>query len=93
MKRSYLLVYNNQLGTRDQVKEALNHSPIITWRYDMPNSFYLISESSAREIAGYLKDKLGSGRFIVSEIENNYWGFGSKETWHLIKNKELKSKK
>ena len=93
MRRCYLLVYNNALGNREQIKEALNQPPFITWRSDLPNCFYVISEASARELATYLKEKLGAGRFIISEIGENYWGFGKKDTWYLIKNKRLNTAK
>jgi len=92
MKKSYLLVYNDQFGTREQVKAAIDScSLVITWRYDMPHSFYLISEASAKELGTKLYEARGSGRFVLTEMEH-YWGRASKDTWHLVKNKSLRPK-
>ena len=92
MKKAYVMIYNDEVGTRDQVKEVLNHHPIETWRYDIPNSFYLVSEESARAISEYIRSKLPQGRFVVTEISNNYWGHTTPDTWHLIKHKAHKPK-
>ena len=93
MKRSYLLIYNDALGTREQVKNAVDAAPmIITWRYDIPHAFYLVSESSAHEIADHLYGALGDGRLVVTEIGDNYWGRTHKDTWYFIKNKKVKPK-
>ena len=88
MKKAYLMIYNDELGTRDQVKEVLDFHPVVTWRYDTPNSFYLISEGSAREVSDYIRSKLPQGRFVVTEIAGNYWGYSTADTWYLIKNKD-----
>jgi hypothetical protein len=93
MKKAYLLSYNDALGTREQVKEALDGMSIIdTWRYDIPHTFYLVSEHSAQEISEAIHQALGSGRYVVSEISDNYWGRGAKDTWYFIKNKRVRPK-
>ena len=93
MKKIYLLIYNDTLGTREQVKNAVDSAPMInTWRYDIPHAFYLVSESSAKEIANHLQSTLGDGRLIVTEIGENYWGRTHKDTWYFIKNKKVKPK-
>jgi hypothetical protein len=93
MKKTYLFVYNDVLGTREQVKEALNKSPLVlTWRYDIPHAFYLVSEAQAKEISEMLHETLGNGRFLVTELSDNYWGRGHKDTWYLIKNKQVRPK-
>jgi hypothetical protein len=95
MKKSYLLAYNATVGSREEVKTVLDGCPFIeTWRYDIPNTFYLVSESSAREISDYLFQGVGNkGQHVVTEImPTNYWGRSSNDTWHLIKNKQVKPK-
>lgn len=88
MKKTYLLAYSDVLGTRAQLKTALDHIALVDdWRYDIPHTFYLLSQASAREIAEALQRALGSGRFIVSEIGDNYWGKGSTDTWRFISGK------
>jgi hypothetical protein len=92
MKKAYLLLFSNEFASRDAVKIFANASPLVyTWRYDLPNSFYLISENSAREIAEGLQRAIGNkNRFIVTEINENHWGWLPDDTWYLIKNKSVK---
>jgi hypothetical protein len=64
---------------------------IITWRYDQPHAFYLISNKDAKTIAARLHDLAGGkGRFIVSEITDNSSGWITTESWYLIQNKQQK---
>lgn len=89
MRRAYLMVYSDALGTRDQVKACLDALPeIITWRYDLPHSFYLISEEeSATTLADLITMKMGKGRFIISEIGSNKQGWLPDKTWYFINKK------
>ena len=51
MKKVYLFIYSDNFGSRDDVKDYISQSPYIdTWRYDISNSFYLISEYDARTL-------------------------------------------
>jgi len=94
MKKAYLLLYDSFLGDRDAVKDTLNQMYMIDkWRYDMPNSFYIISEYSAEQIANEIRKKSGDkGKFIVSEIPANSYGWLTNESWYLIQNKVYKPK-
>ena len=89
MKKAYLLVYSDLFGSREEVKDYLNSmQDVDTWRYDLPNCFYLISEESAETLADQLIElSEGKGRFIVSETTDNRQGLLSQETWFLIENK------
>lgn len=88
MRKAYILVYSDSLGTREVVKNCLNNiGLIIHWRHDMPNSFYIISESSAQELSDSIVKKLGKKRFLITEISSNKQGMLPKETWDLINNK------
>ena len=50
-RRSYLFIYGDPLGSREAITEFLNSRPeILYWRYDMPNTFYLISEKIAARL-------------------------------------------
>jgi len=93
MRKAYILVYSDNLGSRAQVKECIdNISEVITWRCDMPNSFYLISENSANEIASAIHNYTGKTKFLVTEITSNKQGWLSKDTWYLINNKKHQPK-
>ncbi|MCA0153762.1 hypothetical protein [Winogradskyella vincentii] len=89
MRKAYLLVYSNSLGTREKVKNCLDKSNlVIHWRYDLPNAFYIISEDSANELSDMIRGKLGNGRFIVTEISSNKQGWLPRQTWDLINKKK-----
>lgn len=94
MKKTYLLVYSGAVGDRGRVKGILNQLYMIdTWRYDLPNCFYIVSEYSAKQISEELRSKFSKkGRFIVSEIPSNSYGWLAEGSWHLIQNHELKPK-
>ena len=86
--KTYLLVYANSLGDREYVKQVLGAIPIIrNWRYDMPNSFYLWSDTTAQDIVTSIAEKVGdatSKRFLVVEITSNKQGYLTKDTWAFI---------
>ena len=43
MSNFYLFIYSDSLGNREEVKDILNDIPdVLSWRYDMPNSFYIV---------------------------------------------------
>ena len=93
MRKAYLLAYSDAKVTRAQITNFLNASSlIITWRYDMPNSYYLISEHSAAEISAALREQLVPFRHLLVEINENYAGWLLSDSWYLIKQKKIKPK-
>jgi hypothetical protein len=94
MRKAYLLAYSSTLGTQDEVKECLNTLPqVITWRLDLPNAIYIISEEEALTLAELIrKCRGGKGRFIITEIPSNSNGWLTPESWFLIQNKRQKPK-
>jgi hypothetical protein len=93
MKMAYLLVYNDALGSREDVKRCLNEmDEVTTWRYDLPHSFYFVSESDARTLAESIRKRLGKGRFLIAEITDNKQGWLPSDTWYLLNNKAHKPK-
>ena len=95
MRKSYLLVYSNKVGSRSTVKNTLDSmDEVNTWRYDLDNCFIVVSESSAKELSQSFRSfsEHKTGRFIFSEIPSNNWGWLSSRAWFLIKHKKLKPK-
>lgn len=90
MKIAYFFAFSDDLGTREQVKSCIDSMPIILkWRYDMTNSFYLVSEESAQTIADQIRQKMNNnGRFIVTELGSNRWGWLTKASWYLMDHKD-----
>ena len=91
MRKVYLLVYSSSLGNREEVRACIKSLPeIITWRYDMPNTFYMVSEFEAQDISDAIRKYFtGKGRFLVTEVTENRQGLLLKKTWYFIKNKKV----
>ena len=89
MRLAYIFVYSDGVGTREEVKAVLNKIPeIITWRYDMPNTFYVISESPAHVISEKFHSINGDkGTWIFSEVTDNKQGWLTETTWYLLNHK------
>ena len=93
MRKSYILIYNDSVGSRKQVKEWANTSAlVITWRFDLPNCFYLISQNSSEELGNSLREKMGSGRFLITETNDNRYGWLPQESWYLMRHRKHKPK-
>lgn len=89
MNKVYLLIYATTFGDREVIKNWFNQeSGIVHWRYDLPNTFYIVSPKSASELSDSLGNFVGKkGRFLITEISDNRQGLLPKETWYLFKNK------
>lgn len=92
MRKAYILLYSEATGGRDTIREWCNREPkILHWRYDMPYSFYLISEADAADLAESLGNHLQKkGRFLIVEASENRQGWLPSETWYLLRNKRRK---
>ena len=89
MKRAYLLIYNDAMGTREEVKEFIDkHQEISNWRYDLPHMFYLISEKSAGELYEIIQElNKEKGFFLICEAGENKEGWLPEDTWTLMREK------
>lgn len=85
----YLLVYGNNLGTREQLVAVLNAMKEVRhWRYDMPNSFYIFSDSPAKELIDKIRRLRGNkGRCILVRMDV-YSGWLPDKTWSLLKRED-----
>ena len=94
MKKSYIFLFSNSAGTRSQMENYLNRmSNVIHWRTEMGNSFFIVSENTAHEIAKEFESIAGTkGRFIFIEYNENAQGRLTEEGWYLLKNKVHKPK-
>ena len=91
MRKSYIMIYSNALGSRDEIKECVDSlEQVIHWRFDMPNSFYLVSEENASTLAKAIREYLEKDeRFLITEyMADNAQGWLPKKTWSLLKEKK-----
>ena len=89
-RQAYLLVYNDEVGTREQIRDFIDGvAEILNWRYDMPHAFYVVSECSADELADILLDFTDErGRFLIAEVTDNKQGWLPRRTWEMLNNKQ-----
>ena len=90
MIHAYLFIYDDAVGTREQLKEFLDKRPevISHWRYDLPHAFYLVSEKTAQELYAMLQEwNQERGRFLICEVGTNKQGWLPKKTWTLLNEK------
>jgi hypothetical protein len=88
----FLLVYGRELGTRPQIKACLNILPQVkSWRSELPNSFFIKSEISAKELANTLQTCLGveKPKFFIVEIPphtdaDRSWGWLVHDSWVFL---------
>ena len=88
--KAYILVYSG--FTRVEVRELLKEMPEIkVWRFDMPNSFYVISSSSAKALSKSFREYSNGEhkRFIFVEITENRAGWLPRRTWSVLSDKRL----
>jgi hypothetical protein len=90
MPKAYIFIYSQRFGDREFVKGVVNRIPEITnWRYDLPNTFYLVSELSADELAKRVTEVAGKkARHLITELSENSQGLLPRKTWHLLNEKE-----
>ena len=89
MSKAYILVYEDKIGSRERVRDFLDkQSKIETWRFDLPNTFYLISDYSANELADvFLRLTEKDGRFIIAHLGADKQGWLPRDTWNFINQK------
>ena len=89
MRRAYLFVYADDLGTRDEIKDFINARPeVLYWRYDLPNTFYLISDQAAQVLSDTIHTfNKREASYIVCEAGENKQGWLVPDTWHLLNSK------
>jgi hypothetical protein len=97
--KTYLIVYSGDISAKHCIKSWADSSPlVISWRYDMPNSMYLLSASDAGALAQNLEaslpsiakrsglrgDRMIPDRFLITEIASNHHGLLPAGTWNFF---------
>lgn len=91
MRKTYIFVYSNALGSREEVRQIVDSiQEIVNWIYGIPNCFFIQSNRTADELVDLIKGKFpGDGKmFFVSEITDNRQGYLSQDLWKFIKQDE-----
>ena len=88
MSKVFLLAYGRELGTRPRIKACLNSMPeIISWRSEIPSTFFLLSDTDAKTLAINLQKCLEAEkpRFIITELSSETWGWLARDSWNFLK--------
>ena len=87
----YIFIYSSGFGDREDVKQILSRiKGIMSWRYDLPNMFYLQSDLSAFEISESIRRIKPNNRFIVSQVTPSQSdGWLPSESWAFLKDYQV----
>ena len=94
-QKAYLFIYGNAVGSREEMVEFVDNIPQIeNWRYELPNTFYLISNLSSQELYTIIQKRNREiGVFLIMEINpSNMQGWLSKESWDFLVSEYEKDK-
>lgn len=96
MKKSYIFIFNSKLGTNEEVKNFLNTcDQITTWRSEIPNSFFIVSELPAQKLYDFVVNYFGqkAGAYLIAEyVPENSQGLLTKRSWHVLNERKLPPK-
>lgn len=90
--KSYLFTYNDKLGTREEITQFIDGlEEVITWRYELPNTFFLVSEDDLDTIFNRIVQRFSTrGRFLLTEYSaENSQGLLTKRGWQVLNEKNL----
>src|SRR5690242_14327896 len=93
-KKSYIFIYDEKLGTREQLVDYLDGlDEIINWRYELPNCFFIVSRENADKLCELItkfsdnmenKERL----FLISQYHrSNSQGWLLSEGWNFLNDK------
>ncbi len=95
MRKSYVFIFNANLGTNEDIKDYLNASEyVITWRKELDSVYFFVSDYTAQEIYNDVSQYFGKGKgiFLITEVTGNKQGLLNKRSWHLLNEKKLPPK-
>ncbi len=90
MNWAYLLIFNDEVGTRQEVLDFLDSVKEITyWYVCMPHAVFFTSTLTAGGISDLFKQRFGTDkgqRFFITEVHKDRQGWLPKQVWHMLKN-------
>lgn len=88
---AYLVIFDDELGTRTQVQEFLDSLPEVKdWYACIPHCVFFTSTATAGGIAEDIQERFGkgAGRFMVVEVHSDRQGWLPKRAWKMFRNPE-----
>ena len=91
-RHSYVFVYANALGTREELIDFFNQLPgIAAWRYEIPNCFYIVADLTAEQLAHGANGRFG-GRGYFLYVQYNFLnseGWLPQPSWSILNEQKI----
>lgn len=96
MKKSYVFIYNAELGSREEIRSFISNCAIIdTWRFELPQTFFIVSKNDSSDICARIREHFGEekgGYLVIEYSESNAEGMMLERSWDLLSDKKLPPK-
>lgn len=96
MKSTYMFSHNTTFATHKEIVDYFKSSElIITWRKELPFSYFIVSEADASEICNEMIKTLGNepgAQFLVAQLNANCQGLLEERSWTIINEQRLPPK-
>ena len=90
MTWAYLVVFNNSLGSQDEVRELLDSMSEVTYWYScLPHCIFFTCTLGANDIADRFYARFGKSRgnrFLITEVHDDRQGWLPEKAWNLFTN-------
>lgn len=96
MKKTYIFSHSNNFGTHEEIVEFIGECGFIhTWRRELPNTYFIVSEANANDIASKIMQHFSNNdgaAFLVAELNDNSQGLLHERSWSIINEQKLPPK-
>ena len=84
---AYILVFDDGMGTRQQIQAYLNSRPeILNWYACMSNAIFIVSEETATTLQKIISEFNTNGaNFIVLDLKTDRNGWLPSRAWEFMK--------
>lgn len=86
---AYILVFDDGLGTRQEVQSFLNtRSEILNWYACMSNAIFIVSDQTAAALQKIISEYNAgkNANFIILDVKTDRQGWLPRKAWDFISN-------
>jgi hypothetical protein len=83
--KTYLVVLSGKYPHQAVVDYLDKHPRIDNWFFSFPNSVFVVTEMSARELSRVIQAPFGKYRHFVTRVSTDRWGRLPTKHWTLFK--------
>ncbi len=85
MPQTYVILFTSSELRDTFVKKFEEHRPQDDWFYYFPNSVFVTTDLTSRQITDLVEKILGSTRHVVSRVTKDTWGRSLESMWKRTK--------